>query len=304
MASDIQKNLNKNLRSLNSAQGANKTAVPYLDIYRFSYGDIKLPELNKPYIFYIADGSVRLHTPSGILDYVSGQYSVSTIDTPFSGQVISLSENNDFSALSIEFTADEVFSVLTSFEGNLAQQIANDKLSAAFKERADKNVTDCLIRLTALLNDEKSLEFMATHIKRELLFNVLCGSCGNRFLQSIIGTNQNGEIYDINTWIKRNFKENFTALDIAKQNNMSVSALHQKFKSAIGMGLLQCQKRLRLSEARRLLLNDEMNVTDAAMEVGYESVSQFIRDYKKTFGYSPKDDIKNLRSKFAGTGKK
>lgn len=85
---------------------------------------------------------------------------------------------------------------------------------------------------------------------------------------------------------------------------MSVSALHQKFKNAIGMGLLQCQKRLRLSEARRLLLNDEKNVTDAAMEVGYESISQFIRDYKKTFGYSPKEDIKNLRSKYVGTGKK
>lgn len=110
-----------------------------------------MPELKKPYIFYIADGSIRLHTPSGILDYVSGQYSVSTIDMPFNGQVIALSENNDFLALSIVFTTDEVFSVLMSFYGNLARQIANDKLSVTFKERADKNVTDCLIRLTAFI---------------------------------------------------------------------------------------------------------------------------------------------------------
>lgn len=250
-------NLNHNLRQLRLTQGVNKTSVSYLNIYRFSGGNFQLPELAKPYIFYIAEGSIRLHTPSGILDYVSGQYSVSVIDMPFDGQVISLSENGDLLALSIEFTADEVFSVLMSFEGNLAQQIASDKLSAAFTERADKNVTDCLLRLTALLDDNRSLEFMAAHIKRALLFNALCGSCGNRFLQSIIGTNQNGEIYDINTWIKQNFKESFTARDIAKQNNMSVSALHQKFKNAIGMGLLQCQKRLRLSEARRLLLNGE-----------------------------------------------
>lgn len=59
---------------------------------------------------------------------------------------------------------------------------------------------------------------MANHLKRELLFNVLCGSCGNRFLQSIKGTNQSGDIYNINTWIKHNFKENFTVEDIAKQN--------------------------------------------------------------------------------------
>lgn len=300
----MQKQLSNNLCSLHLAKGNNKTAVSYLNIYCYDDDKIELPDLNIPYIYYIADGSVRLHTPSGILDYVSGQYSLSTVDMPFNGQLIALSEFNDFLALSITFTADEVFSVLMSFDGDLAQQIADNKLSVAFMERADKNVTDCLVRLTALLNDSQSLQFMASHIKRELLFNVLCGSCGNGFLQSIIGTNQNGEIYDINTWIRRNFKENFAVEDIAKQNNMSVSALHQKFKSAIGMGLLQCQKRLRLSEARRLLLNGEKNVTDAAMEVGYESVSQFIRDYKKMFGYSPKDDIKNLRTKFAGTGKK
>lgn len=194
--------------------------------------------------------------------------------------------------------------MLISAEGNLAQEIAEGKLSSAFSERADKNVTDCLVRLTALFSDNQSLAFMAGHIKRELLFNVLCGSCGNRFLQSMTGANQNGEIYDINAWIKQNFKENFTVEDVAKQNNMSVSALHQKFKNAIGMGLLQCRKRLRLSEARRLLLNGERNVTDSAMEVGYESVSQFIRDYKKMFGCPPKDDIRNLRGSFAGTGKK
>lgn len=190
----MQKELNHNLRLLRLAQGINKTAVSYLDIYRCFDGEIKLPELNKPYIFYIANGSIRLHTPSEILDYVSGQYSVSTIDMPFNGQVIVLSENNDFLALSIEFTVDEVFSVLISFGGNLAQQITNNTLSAAFKEQADKNITDCLVRLTALLNHNQALEFMAAHIKRELLFNVLYGTSGNRFLQSIIGTNQNGEI--------------------------------------------------------------------------------------------------------------
>lgn len=71
---------------------------------------------------------------------------------PFNGQVISLSEKNDLLALTIKFTADEVFSVLMSFSGNLAQQIANDKLTSAFTELADKNITDCIIRLIALLN--------------------------------------------------------------------------------------------------------------------------------------------------------
>lgn len=77
---------------------------------------------------------------------------------------------------------------------------------------------------------------------------------------------------------------------------MSVSLLHQKFKSAVGMGPLQCQKRLRLTEARRLMLDENRNVTEASLEVGYESVSQFTRDYRRMFGMNPKEDILKLRS--------
>lgn len=76
---------------------------------------------------------------------------------------------------------------------------------------------------------------------------------------------------------------------------MSVSLFHQKFKSAVGMGPLQCQKSLRLTEARRLMLDDGRNVTEASLEVGYESVSQFIRDYKKMFGTAPKEDISHFK---------
>lgn len=77
---------------------------------------------------------------------------------------------------------------------------------------------------------------------------------------------------------------------------MSVSLLHQKFKSAVGMGPLQCQKRLRLTEARRLMLDENRNVTEASLQVGYESVSQFTRDYRKMFGLKPKEDVLKLRS--------
>lgn len=76
---------------------------------------------------------------------------------------------------------------------------------------------------------------------------------------------------------------------------MSVSLFHQKFKNATGMSPLQCQKRLRLTQARRLMLDQNKNITQASLEVGYESLSQFIRDYKKMFGAAPKEDIQNIR---------
>lgn len=124
----------------------------------------------------------------------------------------------------------------------------------------------------------------------------MCGPCGSQFLQSIINIQQAGEIYNINSWIKENFRNAFTVEELAEKRNMSVSLFHQKFKSAVGMGPLQCQKRLRLTEAGRLMLDENRNVTEASFEVGYESVSQFTRDYRKMFGLTPKEDILKLRS--------
>lgn len=141
---------------------------------------------------------------------------------------------------------------------------------------SDKAVIQSVEKLLSLITEPERLSFMGTHIKREILFNVLCGSYGKQFLQSIINIQQAGEIYEVNSWIKHNYKIPFTVEEPASKLNMSVSGFHQKFKSAVGMGPLQCQKRLRLTEARRLMLDENKSVTETALDVGYESISQFI----------------------------
>ncbi|WP_080563800.1 helix-turn-helix domain-containing protein [Pseudomonas putida] len=102
-----------------------------------------------------------------------------------------------------------------------------------------------------------------------------------------------GEVYQINDWVKLNYKSSFAVEDLAVQANMSSSSLHRKFKAAIGMGPVQCQKQLRLVEARRQMLSLGATVIQAAIEVGYESVSQFSRGYKSMFGVSPSQDVKS-----------
>ena len=131
---------------------------------------------------------------------------------------------------------------------------------------------------------------------QEVIYYVLCSSCGKQFLQGIAHIAQADEIYEANSWIKENFRSSFTVEKLAEQRNMSVSLFHQKFKSAVGMGPLQCQKRLRLTEARRLMLDENKNVTEASGEVGYESLSQFVRDYRKMFGKAPKEDIQYIQN--------
>lgn len=276
-------------------EGYTETEIPYLKMYRFPGETITMPKLESPYIYVVLDGAVRLYTPSGILDYVAGQYSVSEIDTPMSGHVLVRSERKDFLALSVAFTLHDVVSVVLDLEGNLAEKIAAGEIAEEDKNKADEQVLAALDRLLAIRGDAVQLAYMAKHLREEMIFYMLCGSCGQQFLQSVIRIQQAGEIYEVNSWIKRNFRNSFTVEELAEQKNMSVSLFHQKFKNVVGMGPLQCQKRLRLTEARRLMLDENKNVTEASMEVGYESVSQFIRDYRKMFGLSPKEDISKLR---------
>ncbi len=292
------KRLNKQIRAHASHLGENATGISYLTIYRFTDNIIEMPQADLPYIYFVTDGSMRLHTPSGIMDYVAGQYSVSAIDTPDSGRVLTFSEESDFVALSIRFSLDDVISVVLDMDGDLAERILSSDLSSRLQSGSDQRIIDVILRLLDIADEPEQLAFMGKHLKREIIFNILCGSCGKQFLQSTINIQQAGEIYEINSWIKQNYKESFTIEELAERRHMSVSNFHQKFKSAVGMGPLQCQKRLRLTEARRLMLDENVSVTDAAIEVGYESVSQFIRDYRKMFNSSPKEDIQNLKKQF------
>ena len=120
----------------------------------------------------------------------------------------------------------------------------------------DNAVIQSVYRLFSSNKQAVWSEFLRKNITQEVIYDILCGSCGKQFLQSIIQIGQADEIYAANSWIKENFRHAFKVEKLAEQRNMSVSLFHQKFKSAVGRGPLQCQKRLRLTEARRLMLDD------------------------------------------------
>lgn len=130
-------------------------------------------------------------------------------------------------------------------------------------------------------------------------YKLVMGPYGKAFVDDIIGISNSQDIFSTNDWIKSNYKSAFAVDDLAQNLNMSVASFHRKFKAAIGMGPLQCQKQLRLVEARRSMLNEGHSVTDVALDVGYESMSQFSREYKRMFGLPPQRDIQALRAQTA-----
>lgn len=288
------KNLQEEIRNLPLAEGSNKTGIAYITAYRFTTEKIQMPQVENPYLYIVLDGTLRLYTPSGIMDYMAGQYSVSKIDTPLSGTVLTFSEQRDFLALAVEFTPNDVITAVLELDHELTERIMGENLTEEEMSVSDSEVLKSVYRIFSVMNKTLPSEFIRKNIMREVIYYTLCGTCGRQFLQSIVNVGKADEIYAANSWIKENFRSSFTVENLAEERNMSVSLFHQKFKSAVGMGPLQCQKRLRLTEARRLMLDENKNVTEASVEVGYESVSQFIRDYRKMFGSAPKEDILHI----------
>lgn len=292
---NIIKELKNELRTRFFMDGENPPKIPVVKVYRFTDEKIEMPQTNNPYLYIVLDGMLRLYTPSGIMDYMAGQYSVSKIDTPLSGTVLAFSDQQDFLAVSIEFFPSDVIQTILELDNELTERIMSEQLSEQEMTLSDSEVLRSVSRLFSVMNQTIPSEFIRKNIMQEITYYVLCGSCGKQFIQSIAGIGQAEEIYQANSWIKKNFRDSFVVEELAGQQNMSVSLFHQKFKSAVGMGPLQCQKRLRLTEARRLMLDESKNVTETSVEVGYESLSQFIRDYRKMFGAAPKEDILNIQ---------
>lgn len=287
-------NLQNTIRAIFQT-GGDQTTIPSVTPYRFTETTIEMPQTDHPYLYIVLDGMLRLYTPSGIMDYMAGQYSVSKIDTPLSGTVLAFSDQQDFLSVSVEFTQSDVIETVLGLDDALTERILSGLLTEQEMAAADTAVLQAVNRLFSDMNQAVPSEFIRKNILREITYYVLCGSCGKQLIQSIANVQQADEIYQANSWIKQNFREPFAVEELAEQRSMSVSLFHRKFKSAVGMGPLQCQKRLRLTEARRLMLDEKKNVTEASIEVGYESLSQFIRDYRKMFGAAPKEDILGMQ---------
>ncbi len=178
-------NLAEYLRSFPLKEGENKTAVPYFNIYRFTSKKIRMPQTDDPYLYVVADGSMRLYTPSGIMDYPAGQYSISEIDTPLFGHVLTFSDKGDFLAMSLGFTVNDVITVVLDLDDNLAEQILASKLSASDMAVSDKRVINSVIRLLSVLGEKPSLHLWRI-ISAERSFSICCAvPVGNSSLRAL-----------------------------------------------------------------------------------------------------------------------
>ncbi|HIJ97354.1 MAG TPA: helix-turn-helix domain-containing protein, partial [Desulfuromonadales bacterium] len=146
---------------------------------------------------------------------------------------------------------------------------------------------------------EKDIPILAPVIQREIIYRLLVGDQGERLRQIATAGSQSQHIAKAIGWLKSNYSKSISMDDLAALTNMSVSTFHHHFRSLTALSPLQFQKQLRLQEARRLMLAERMDAANAAFQVGYESPSQFSREYNRLFGAPPLRDISKLRQMVA-----
>ena len=273
-------------------EGQNPTTIPYFEILKSSKPTPLRHGILKPSFCVILQGNKKVLLGTDILKYGAGVYLASLIDIPASGQIVGASAKNPYLGLRIEYTNEEIASVMV--EAKLEFNASKSLKPGTFTAAASIEVLETFQKLFKLLETSEKVAFMSQLLKKELIFHLLTSEAGPLFFQNMVLDPASLGVGKAIYWIKDNFDRPFTIEQLAKASSMSVSSLHHKFKAFMAMGPLQYQKQLRLQEARRLLMNGEYDATNVALHVGYESPSQFSREYKRLFGLPPLKDMKSL----------
>nr|WP_320012772.1 AraC family transcriptional regulator [uncultured Desulfobulbus sp.] len=270
-----------------------ETSVPGLSLFRRYQPTGPMGGMYEPSICLIAQGAKRVLLGDDTYVYDADHYLITAVHLPTIAEVITASETKPYLGLRLKFDLHQ-----------LAQLMADSKLPPPRVQQSPRGmaigkVTLPLLssfqRLLDLLEEEEDVPILAPGIIREITYRLLIGDQGERLRQISSVFSQGNQIARIIDWLKDNYTTSLRIEDLAKQASMSASSFHQHFKSITAMTPLQFQKMLRLNEARRMMLTEPTDASTAAFNVGYESVSQFNREYHRLFGAPPLRDIKKLR---------
>ncbi|MEH7012296.1 AraC family transcriptional regulator [Neobacillus niacini] len=276
--------------------GTNETDIPYLFFSRYS--NITGPNYGvyKPSLCIIVQGMKEVVLAQDRYIYGPTDYLIASVNLPITGQVTEASSDNPYLALKLEFTPNQILEVLRD-----SQIIVNQKEIAKrgmYVSQIEMSLLDAVTRLARLLDNPNDISVLAPLITKEIIYRVLQGQHGVTLGQIAIEGSSTHQISDVIDHIMNNYDQSFRIEDLAEIANMSVSTLHRQFKVVTAMSPIQFQKQLRLQEARRLLLSESTDATEAAFRVGYESPSQFSREYSRMFGLPPKEDINRLKATY------
>jgi AraC-like DNA-binding protein len=264
-----------------------------LHLYRNSVPLERVYGMVEPSLCVVAQGSKEFLLGESHYQYDPFHYLLVTVDLPNIGQVLDASKERPFLSLRLELAPTLVSSVM--LEAGYAELRDHTDVRAIDVSPLNGNLLEAVVRLTRLVDSPTDAAVLMPLIKREILYRLLMGEQGARLRHLAL---QGGYTPSIARAVKRllqDFDQPLPIEQLARELGMSVSGLHHHFKAVTAMSPLQFQKRLRLQEARRLMLSEDLDAASAAYRVGYQDASHFNREYKSLFGVPPMRDVQRLR---------
>ncbi len=269
------------------------TPIPYLSFLRF----LRPTEMNRgilePSMCLVLQGRKKVLIGAAIKHYGPGSYVLSVVDMPVSGQVTRATQDEPYLALKIDLDPKEIAALVIDLQLAVPDKPAS--AAGACVDAAGAELQDAFVRLLTLLAAPADRAALAPLVKQEILYRLLSGPSGAMLYHTLLGERREQGVSAAILWIKQHYDQPMKIEELARAVSMSPSVLHRRFKAVTVMSPLQYQKRMRLTEARKLLLAGSMEAATAAYRVGYESPSQFSREYRRLFGASPLQDAEFLR---------
>lgn len=288
-----QQELALKIQALVHTDGFHQTAIPALTLIRASSTTEPLLSLYEPSLIMIAQGSKIVMLANESYYYDEATYLVASVHLPITGQIVQASPENPYLCAQLSFTTEQMIESFKQTSEMILHKSETERGMAVSQTNAP--LLDAVIRLVSLLETPEHIAALSPLIIREIIYRLMQDEQGRHMRQFAIMGSHAHSIASVIGHIQSHYANRFTIQELANLANMSVSALHHHFKKVTAMSPLQYQKLIRLREARRLLISQRIDAAEAAFQVGYESATQFSREYTRMFGLPPMRDMKQLK---------
>lgn len=252
----------------------------------------------KPLLCLVLQGAKQVTAGEAFHEFAAGQSLIVSVDLPITARVVRASRDEPYLALSLELDMGVMREVMGQVATTTAPPPRHDPV--LFVDDTEEAVADCALRLVRLLDRPEAAAVLRPSIVKEMHYWLLAGRHGAAIRRLALPDSQTQRVARAVAMLRAEFARPIPVERLAATSGMSLSSFHQHFKAVTSLSPRQFQKQLRLLEARRLMLSDGLSASRAAFDVGYESVSQFTREYGRMFGAPPRRDTSESRATAEG----
>ncbi len=273
-------------------EGLNESPWSGLAIFRADKPATCVPVVYEPCICVVAHGRKQVHIGGEVITYDPLNYLVVGVPLPVEAEIVEASESAPFLSLRLNVDVAMLSELLLDTQPEPA---TDDASRAIYASRMTSSLSSVVSRLLRSLHNSNDARVLAPLAVRELLYHILVGEQGERLRSVAMRDSRANRIAAVLRFLHEHSNQPLTVEELAKRASMSVSTFHHNFKSMTSLPPLQYLKMIRLHQARFLMLNDGLGAGEAAYSVGYNSASQFTREFRRVFGAPPAREVRRLQ---------